>query len=298
MRTRPSLLLGLTFVLTVLPVWAADGDKKVESQKAAATANLSKAGLKKVATVETANLLVISSLPEAKTKPLAEAAQKVFTFSRAALKLDEKEELWPGKLTVVVLADSREYTSYIRVATQQRPDGKDWFSINTRGETPTASVFVDLDGKPKDADVQATVSAIVAATLLNKKAGTNTTTGPLPEWAQIGFGKVMVARSVGGAALSDYRSKSKALLTGKKAAPVRIADVWGGVKTKDSDLAAASLVEYMLYGTEGDKFFAFVAGFKPTETVAMPTIDSALEAAGWKWDNLEVGWKVWASKQK
>lgn len=296
MLTRLLLLIGLT--LAAGPARGADDDKAVEAQKAAATANLTKAGLKKVATVETANLIVVSSLTEAKAKGMADAAQKVFTFARTALKLEEKDAIAPGKLTVVVLGDPREYSSYIRIVTQARPDGKDWFSINTRGDTPTASIVLENGDKLKDAEAQATVSGIVAAALLNKKAGTNSTTGPLPEWVQLGFGKLMVAKAAGGAAMTDYRTKSKALVTGKAKTVVRAADVWGGVKFKDSDLAAASLVEYMMYGTEGDKFFQFVAAFKPDETTAAPTVASALAAAEWKPDALEVGWKIWASKQK
>lgn len=296
MRTRLLLLLGLTLAAPVAR--GADDDKAVEAQKAAATANLTKAGLKKLATVQTADLLVVSSLPEAKAKGMADAAQRVFAFSRSALKLDAKDALWPGKLTVVVLGDPREYSSYIRIVTQARPDGKDWFSINTRGDTPTASVVLENGDKVKDADAQATVAGVVAAALLNKKAGTNSTTGPLPEWVQLGFGKLMVAKATGGAALTDYRAKTKALVGLKAKTVVRAADVWGGVKFKDSDLAAASLVEYMLYGTDGDKFFQFVSAFKPSETAVTPTVDTALMAAEWKPDALEVGWKVWASKQK
>lgn len=294
MRTRLLTLFGLT----LLAAPAGRADDKVDAQKAAATANLTKAGLKKLATAESANLLVVTSLPEAKAKGLADAAQKVFAFSRAALKMDEKEELWPGKLTVVVLGDTREYASYIRLVTQQRPTAGDWFSINTRGDTPTTSVLLEDAGKLKDADAQATVSGVVAATLLNKKAGTNSTTGPLPEWVQLGFGKAMVARAVGGAALTDYRSKTKAAVVGKKGVPVRITDVWGGVKTKDSDLTSASLVEYLLYGVDAEKFFGFVQAFKPSETTTTPTIETALAAAEWKWTDLEVGWKTWVAKQK
>ena len=297
MHLRPPLVLALLVGSAALA--AGQDDKTVQSQKAAVTANLSKAGLKKLAAAETKNLLVLSSLPETKAKTVAEAAQKVFAFAGKALKLDEKDVLWPGKLTFVALADGREFTSYIRVVTQQRPDSKDWFAVNVRGDVPTATVLLDAGEKTKDTELTATASAVVAAALLNKKAGISPTTGSLPEWLQLGFGRLMVIRSAGGAALTDFHAKSRAAVVGTKSkmSPVRLADVWG-VKTKDSDIVSASVVEYMMYGVEGDKFFAFAAGFKPSETVLAPTVESAFEGVEWKMDAFELGWKIWVSKQK
>lgn len=271
-------------------------DAAVAKQKAAVSANLTKAGLKKLATAETKNVQVITSFSESRAKALSESAQKTFAFAHKALKLDEM--LWPGKLTVVVLGDSREFSSYVRVVTQQRPD-KDWFTINVRGDVPTAALVLEAGEKAKDAELGATVSTVVAAALLNKKAGTGPTTGVLPDWLQIGFGKLMVVKATGGAALTDYRTKSKAVVVGTKSkpSPVRLASLWSD-KNKDSETVAASVVEYMMYGVEGDKFFAFAAGFKPGDTAPTPTVESAFEGVEWKMDAFEVAWKVWHSKQK
>ncbi len=293
---RFHLPTALALVAGLITGAAAQDDAAVAKQKAAVTANLSKAGLKKVATAETKNVTVISSLSESRTKAIAESSQKTFAFAHKTLKLDEM--LWPGKLTVVVLGDSREFSSYVRVVTQQRPD-KDWFTINVRGDVPTAALVLEAGEKTKDAELGATVSTVVAAALLNKKAGTGPTTGVLPEWLQVGFGKLMVAKATGGPALVDYRTKSKAVVVGTKSkpSPVRLASLWSD-KNKDSEIVAASVVEYMMYGVEGDKFFAFAAGFKPSENAAAPTVESAFEAVEWKMDAFELGWKVWISKQK
>jgi hypothetical protein len=291
-------ILALALVAGLVLPAAAQDDKAAANQKTAVTANLTKAGLKKLVTTETKNLQMISSLSESRTKTLSESAQKIFAFAHKSLKLDEM--IWPGKLTLVVLGDPREFTSYVRVVTQTRPDPKDWFTINVRGDVPTAAVLVEAGEKTKDAELGATVATVVAAALLNKKAGTSPTTGSLPEWVQLGFGKLMVVKAVGGAALADYRTKSKAAVVGTKSkpAPSRLADVTGGLKSKDSEILAASIVEYMIYGIEADKFFAFAAGFKPNEMVAEPTVDSAFLGVEWKMAEFEVGWKVWHSKQK
>ncbi|MBX3397891.1 MAG: hypothetical protein KF873_04050 [Gemmataceae bacterium] len=288
--------LALMFALG-LALSAVAQDDKTAGQKSAVTANLTKTGIKKIATADTKNIQVLSTLSEARAKTIAEAAQKTFAFTHKALKLDDN--LWPGKLTVVVLGDTREFSGYVRVVTQSRPDPKDWFTINVRGDVPTAAVFVEAGEKSKDAELTGPVSTIVAAALLNKKAGTSPTTGSLPEWVQLGFGKLMHVKTVGGAALADYRTKSKAVVVGTKSkpSPVRLASLWTD-KNKDTDLVAASVVEYMMYGIEGDKFFAFAAGFKPNEMVAEPSVDSAFAGVEWKMAEFEFGWKNWLSKQK
>jgi hypothetical protein len=287
-----AVLLGLAFAAT------AQDDKASATQKSAVTANLTKAGFKNLASAETRNLQLLSSLNESRTKAIGDAAQKVYTFAHKALKLDDM--LWPGKLTLVVLADAREFSAYVRVVTQMRPDSKDWFTINVRGDVPTAAIFVEVGEKTKDAELSVPVSMIVAAALLNKKAGTSPTTGSLPEWVQLGFGKLMVVKSAGGTALTDYRTKVKSAVVGTKSkpAPSRLTDVTGGLKSKDSEILAASIVEYMMYGIEGDKFSAFAAGFKPNEMVAEPTVESAFAGVEWKMNEFEIGWKVWHSKQK
>lgn len=291
-------ILATTIVLVVVIPALAQDDTATAKQKSATMANLAKAGLKTIASAEAKDVQVLTSLSESRAKAFADAGQKTYLFAQKALKLDDK--LWPGKLTLIVLGDPREYSSYVRVVTQSRPDPNSWFTINIRGDVPTAVVVLNMDSKPKDAELNATVSTIIAAALLNKKAGTGPTTGTLPEWLQIGFGKLMVLKNTGGTTWSDYRTKSKAVVVGTKSkpSPVRLTEFLNGVKFKDSDIVATSLVEYMMYGIEGDKFFAFASGFKPSENAEMPTIASVFEAVEWKMDAFEISWKIWLSKQK
>lgn len=274
-------------------------DDKASEQKKTAMENLNKAGLKKVSFGETTGLILFSSLPETKTKTMADAAEKVLKFAKTALKVEDKDTLWPGKLSVVVLGDQREFASYVRAVTQQRPDGKDWFRINVRGDQPTAAVVIEGFEKLKDSELTSTVSAVVAAAVLNSRAGTSSTTGNLPEWMQTGFGKTMVARSTGGTALTEFRTKSKSVVVGtkSKASPVKLDDLWS-VKSKEVDIAAQSFVEYMVYGMDADKFLSFAKAFKLTEQGMQPMIEGALMAVEWKLEEVNLGWRVWVSKQK
>ncbi|MBL8867367.1 MAG: hypothetical protein JNK93_17550, partial [Planctomycetia bacterium] len=72
--------LALMFALG-LALSAAAQDDKVAGQKSAVTANLTKTGIKKIATADTKNIQVLSTLSEARAKTIAEAAQKTFAFT-------------------------------------------------------------------------------------------------------------------------------------------------------------------------------------------------------------------------
>src|SRR6516162_4221546 len=88
--------------------------KAVEKQKSAAESALKSAGVAKPNHAEAGDLLVYSTLPEPKTKAVAEAAQRTFTFAKKTLNFDDKETYWPGKLTVYVLPDWRTYSDVLR----------------------------------------------------------------------------------------------------------------------------------------------------------------------------------------
>jgi hypothetical protein len=70
------------------------------------------------------------------------------------------------------------------------------------------------------------------------------------------------------------------------------------LKTKDSPFAAASLVEFMAFGHEAEKFPKFVASFKPDDNGLTPSPEAILTDLGWRPEALEVAWKQWVAKQK
>jgi hypothetical protein len=110
----------------------------------------------------------------------------------------------------------------------------------------------------------------------------------------------MVAKATGGTTLSDYRAKSKLAAVGTKAKPsqVLLETLWSGTKAKESEFAAASFVEYMIFGQDVEKFVKFAVGTKPMENGEPASLWSALEAAEWKADQIDLAWKTWASKAK
>jgi hypothetical protein len=296
---KPCLLAVSLLTVQGGPAFARDEKAEaVAKQKTAAEANLAKAGLAKMTHAETDDLLVYSPLPESKNKTLAELAQKTFQLARTTLKFESGEKLWPGKLTLIALSDPAPFGNFIRLVEMRRPDKGVSYSIAIRGDEPYAIDSVEPGEKHSDAEFAADAAALVGGALLKKKAGSG---AELPEWLMFGFGRATVVRADGSTSrLSGHRAKARTAVLGTKTRPslVRLADIWSGQKTKDSDLVAASFVEFLAFGPPAEKFPAFVSAFRVSDERPMPTVQTALADLEWKPDALELEWKQWVLKAK
>jgi hypothetical protein len=275
-----------------------DNAKTVEKQKTAAESALKSAGVPKPGQAETADLLVYSTLTEPKTKAVADAAQRTFTFTKKALNFDDKETFWPGKLTVYVLPDWKSYTDLLRPLAQRKPEKGEVAVTDVRVGTPYVAVGAELGEKLSDADLQQAAGTWVAAVLLNKKAGMSNTTDRLPEWLQLGFGRAAHLRAENNTTkLTAYRTKAKSLAAGSKTRlPARLSDTWAGSKEKDYDVLATSVADYLAFGPYAEKFPTVLTSLKPTETQMNPTIQTAFAAAEWKEADIEAAWRAWVVK--
>jgi hypothetical protein len=276
----------------------AEDDKAVEKQTAKAADVMKQAGVAKPASVETADLLVHSSLPDAKTKAVAEAAQRTFTFVRKTLQFDDKENFWPGKLTVYVVPEWKGYTELLRPLAQRKPDKGEVMVANVRIDTPYVAVGADLGEKPNEADIQLAAGTWVAAVLLNKKAGMASTADKLPEWLQLGFGRAAHLRAENNTTkMTAYRTKAKALAAGSKARyAAKLSDAWANSKDKDYETLVTSVADFLAFGPDGFKFPTLLTSLKPTETNMNPTIQTAFAAVEWKESDVEAVWRVWVVK--
>jgi hypothetical protein len=180
----------------------------------------------------------------------------------------------------------------------RRPDKGVSYSIATGGDEPYAINSVEPGERQTDAEIAADAAALVGAALLKKKAGSG---AELPEWLLFGFGRTMAVRADGNTArLANHRSKARAAVLGTKSkpSPVRLSDIWSGQKAKDSDLIAASFVEFLAFGPPAEKFPSFVAAFRVSDERPMPTVQTAIADLEWKPDALEIEWKQWVLKSK
>jgi hypothetical protein len=289
MRILGSILLVAVLYSVSGTVWADEAADKIAAQKKAAEENWAQAEAGEFAHLETPHLLIYGSKSlEKKLKDMGATLEKHQEMARKALVYDEKNEPWPGKLTIYLFADREPFAAFVRRVEKQRVEADD-----------TGSHFVDSDaphavaGPPrhkKDLPMDDEIAEQSAAALLQKKAGKDVI---LPGWLLSGFGRATTYRIIPTNAAIRKERTAAAKLSASKSAK----DVWS--ETLDGDEApilAASVADYLAYGPGSSKFSKFVGGFKPDNGQDKKTAAQALEAAGLTPEKLDAKWRVWVLK--
>ena len=285
--------LRLALFAALVAALPAAADESSEKQKKIAAANLTKGEVAKAATVETDDVIVCTTVGEAKAKQLADGLQKSHALARKVLQIDEKDKLWGGKLTVYYLPDTKTYKNFIRSVALDRPDGAYFFSLT--GDAPYVVESGEAGDKPTEAEQFGAAGARVALAVLEKKMGPT-----FPEWVKGGFGRAVSLRADGTTSkrYGAYKTAMRrAVLGGAGRGPLPVTDAWEG-RGKDGELAATSLMEYVLFAPTAGAGLKFLNGFRPTETVQTPGVPNALEAAMWKQETLDAAWKKWVQAGK
>jgi hypothetical protein len=298
MSFRPLVTVGLLF--GALPAHAQDMKETLaKAQRKVAEENLKKAEVTKILPYESAEIVLFTSAPEAKAKAYLAGAQKAFDATQKVLKFDEKERLWPGKLTAYFLPERRDFTAMRRTLVPDSSEKRTTTLVRVRGPEPFILIGVDQGVKKTDAEIVAEFGETVAEAMIDHRAGVNPGTYELPNWFRNGFSKAMVLRMDGNAAkLAAHRTKVKTLFAKTNLAKFKASDSWATPANKDTETLNTSLVEYFLFGMEPGKFERFLTGLKPNEQGNLPSIDQALEGLELKADTLDAGWKAWVAKQK
>jgi hypothetical protein len=271
----------------------------VDKVKTQAEEALKTAAITKVTKAETTNLLIYASYPDAKLKPLGELAEKSFALAAKQIKVEKPDELFKGKLAIFLIPDRRQYANLCLAFTGKRPDQAELYEVRARGDLPFAAIGQPLGEKYTETDWQMQSMAWVASAVLNKKLNTDPGAFDLPEWAELGFGRITALKAENNTVrLTTFRTKTKALITGKLRGPTKINDVWNGSKGKEFDVLAASVVEYLAYGADADPFVKLMNGFKKSDSNPNPTIQNVLQGLELKWDDMDTAWKTFALKTK
>jgi hypothetical protein len=294
------LVFPAIVLLGTLPIHAQDAkDTQAKAQRKAAEESLKKAEVAKVLPYESAEVVLFTSAPEAKAKAYVGYAQKAFDATQKVLKFDEKERLWPGKLTVYYLPERRDFTAMKRTLVPDSSDKRSNVLVRVRGPEPFALMGIDQGTKPTDAEIVAELGEAVAEAMLDHRAGVNPGTYDLPGWFRNGFGKAILLRVEGNTAkFTAHRNKVKLLFAKANLTKFKAMDSWAGTTTKDTETLNISLVEYFLFGMEPGKFDRFLTGLKPNEQGNLPTVAQALEGMELKPEDLDAGWKAWVAKLK
>jgi len=289
------LRAALILSLAVTSVSVADDD--VAKQKAAIAETVAKLKLKTTTVVETADLLVSTTLPDAKAKTLADAAQRAVTVARDNLGIAKEDSITAGKLALYVFADFSDLKSFIRLVEQRRPES-DTFTMNLRATSPYIAVSSDAGAKLVEADLTAAAAGWAAAAVLVKKVGFGGE-GRLPEWLQRGYGRACFLRSEPAGRQATARAKIKSVVGGKGKNVVWAKDIWSGEKLLERDLVTGSFIEYLAFGPNAEKFLALAKQMKPNLINETPMMDGALLVTlEMNVDAADTAWKIWAIKGK
>jgi hypothetical protein len=260
---------------------------------------LKAAAVKQFDRAESSHVVVYAGWMGARAKPIAEAAEKAFEFAAKAIKVEKPDELFPGKIVVVMLPDRRQFGSFCLAITGKKPDSRESQEIRTRTEPPFAAISQPLGEKLADADWIQLAMASTATAVLHKKLGTDPGSFNLPDWAELGFGKLCALKAENnGSKLTAYRTKSKSLIAGRLRGAVKVTDAWAPAKGKEFDTLAMSVVEYFAFGPDPEQFIKLLNGFRQSDSNTNPTMSSVLANLEWKWEDLDSAWKIFAAKAK
>lgn len=253
-------LLLIAALVAPAALRADEKDEALAKQKAAAESNWKKMDFKDAAKpVETANLLVYSRLPEAKTKTLAANLEKAYVTALKPLKYADSDKPWPGKLAVYVLPNRTEFVDFMRRVAKQPPGEEQTSHSAISGEIAYVVVGAPRQGT---AEVEERGRHEVAAVLLRKKMGG----GDPPDWLAAGFAKATASRA------------AKPTAKAATAPGVTFKLLWEDeVDARAKAKIAVYLVDYLAYGPASDVFPDFINALKSDENTK-PTWKDAYEA--------------------
>jgi hypothetical protein len=287
---RGQLAAATLFVAAALPTFfpqaAAAGAKgnEVAEQRKAALVNWKRAFPKDESppALETTHLLIFGRVPGKDLKEIAPTLEKQFDTAREALALDPKD-LWPGKLTVFLVPDAKDYAAFIRRVEKRYPEEGELGSASVRKDPPHV-----VGGPPRlavDLAVEAEAGAQIANALLQKKFGT-----VIPSWVRTGFGRATVTQTAAKAARAAEHRRVLSAISKKKR---KAKDAWGPLDDDEASLIRGSVIEYLAYSGRTKKFLPFLEGFRPTEQRPEPTAEDALKATEIAPERLHLLWLKW-----
>lgn len=294
---RLTLLVLATLFVGPLSAFTDEQSDAVKQQKELAKANLKSAKLT-MGTGESESLLVFAPYPDEKVQTLATNLQKTYASALKALKYDATDPPYTGKLTVMIFTDPKLYKTFALVAQKRSMKPKETHDFQLRGDTPSMTLLAGSSGKPTEATVTAEAAKLVAAALLNNKAGTTAYAG-LPMWLETGFGNAVYLRAEGNTAkLAAHKAKIRSLNSKTSGTALQLKYLWSDTDTPDLDTVTTSFAEYLVYGPGADKFASILSAFKPAEGNDSPTIETAFAAVEWKMPDVEQGWRKWVASSK
>ncbi len=217
--------------------------------------------------------------------------ERAYTKACKVLELPKEPGPWPGKLTVFLLPDAKNYPKMIRVIERRKADDDEHGSIQTEGQLP--HVCVCPSKVPGDLGVDAAACIYMCEVLLEARAKVK-----LPEWLSEGFGRATTLHILGSTALGNDRRAAAAILNNKNGAKSANDVFNNNLKAEENPYLRASLVDYMAYSGRTAKFIPFLEGFRDDEKGNPGSINSALANAKLMEQDLTKNWHNYAKAIK
>ena len=295
---RLTACVSLTVGITATSVAQTD----VRRQQALTEVYLKQSGVKLPAAVETDGILMFGSVPDNQAKALADTLQRVYQASRNTLSFGADDALWPGKMTVVVLSDPQQFADFYQRVAGRPPAQGQTSASSIQGDMPYLIIGPSTDTVPGSFDPTRAATGMMAAAVLNRRAGTGVGNGTLPPWLTGGFAEGMIARTADDPnAVSTYRNTMRTAVLGDPNWNPRmavLAESWNVPRTPASAARSAAFVEYLMERNSTAQFDRFLAAFRQVEGQPPPTLASALRTLPLSRVSMETDFKVWAAQQK
>lgn len=276
---------------------AADDDELVKRQKEKAQANWKRVYENQPAVfVETESFLFYASksFDREQLKEWGGTYDELLKETRKALVLDGegKKPMWVGKLAIYLFEDRRDYNSFVRGVLKKRPQdvGTGAYSLRTEEAFVTATKPTSKD----EASIDVSTAEQLVTAIFQKFAGES---NGIPEWFTQGFVTATMWRAANTEALKKKaeaeRKKALALLSKKGARSSK--DLFAGTITgEELYLIRASLLEYLAFGPDAEKFPILVKAFKAEMPNAGPKpIDAVLATVKLYPEKLDRMWSNW-----
>jgi hypothetical protein len=292
MRSR-HFLAALALLGALSPTTAARGTGKPAAKAVAEQKELAQTYWKRLFPStpfehhETQHLLVCGNAGKG-FKEAATALERTYTLAAKALELG-KEITWPGKLTVYLIADRRDFRAAVRGIERRLPEAEERGTFVIRSDTPHVIAGPPAEGL--DLSVEGQAAAQIGAALLRAKQGATP-----PEWLSEGFGRAIAYHSGAQRDQAAERRRAAALaLQGRKAAR----EAWGNnLKADEAPVLRASLIEYLAFSGRVKIFVPFLRALRPQEERPNPTPEMALAVVNVSQERLNDAWQKWLRAAK
>jgi hypothetical protein len=244
----------------------------------------------KVPLHESAHFLVVGTLPGKSSALIAESLETAYVKACKALELDKDPGPWPGKLTIFLLHEAKEYSQLVRLAQRRKPDEDEHGSRSIDGTIP--HIVACPHKAAGELGVPGTACTQMVALLMEYKLKGQ----QVPAWLGEGFGRATALHVFASGTLAAERRKAAAFITKNNRTASDVID--NNLKAEETPVLRFSLADYLAYSGKTGKFLPLLQGFGLDAKGNPGNLDAALKSANLTREELNNNWVKYAKSFK